>query len=99
MCLSLTHVPELYYSLFDHRYLESALYYKTLEGFVEASPQFALQLALLFRGTTPKSSQLVLEPLFNEDGESTVNVSALNIFGRIYQPGSKHHIPTLTLIY
>lgn len=74
------------YSLFDHRYLESALYYKTLEGFVEASPQFALQLALLFRGTTPKSSQLVLEPLFNEDGESTVNVSALNIFGRIYQP-------------
>ena len=37
------------YSLYDERYIKSALFFKTLEGFVEAGPQFALQLSLLIK--------------------------------------------------
>jgi len=50
------------YSLCDERYVKSALYFKTLQGFVEAGPQFALQLSLLIRGGWGPSSRAVLEP-------------------------------------
>ena len=39
------------------------MFFKTLEGFVEAGPQLALQLSLLFKGHWSQSSQMVLDPI------------------------------------
>ncbi len=52
-----------FFSLCDERYVKSALFFKTLQGFVEAGPQFALQLSLLFQGRWGESSKAVLEPI------------------------------------
>ena len=52
-----------FYSLCDERYAQSALFYKTLEGFIEAGPQFALQFSLLLRGHWSKSSNFVINPV------------------------------------
>ena len=49
-----------FYSLCDERYVQSALFYKTLEGFIEAGPQFALQFSLLLRGHWSQSSRIVI---------------------------------------
>ena len=48
------------FSLCDDRYVKSALFFKTLEGFIEAGPQFAFQLSLLLKGRWGESSKSVL---------------------------------------
>lgn len=51
------------YSLCDERYVRTAIFFKSLEGFVEAGPQLAFQLSLLLKGGWGNSSQLVIEPI------------------------------------
>ena len=57
---------ELSYSFCDERYVKTALFFKALEGFIEAGPQLALQLSLLFQGGWGMSSKLVMEPIMPE---------------------------------
>jgi len=49
------------YSCCDDRYLETAFFFKTMEGFLEAGPQLALQLSLLLQGSTSQSKQILWE--------------------------------------
>ena len=53
-------------SFCDERYVKTALFFKALEGFIEAGPQLALQLSLLFQGGWGMSSKLVMEPIMPE---------------------------------
>ena len=46
----------LIFSFFDERYVQTAIFFKTIEGFVEAGPQLALQLSLLLKGSWGESS-------------------------------------------
>ena len=64
------------------------MYFKTLEGFLEAGPQMALQLSLLFRGNGTQSSQLVLNPIFGPDDSAVVNIDNLEVLGRVYDEGN-----------
>lgn len=95
-------------SLCDSRYVRSALFFKTLEGFVEAGPQFALQLSLLLQGRWGESSQSVLEPIIDitmEDNEELTDQitttwmpllqeqnQSLKIFDRIYDQGDSFYL-------
>jgi len=81
------------YSLCDERYIKSALFFKTLEGFVEAGPQFALQLSLLIRGRWGPSSRAVLEPFI------PVTLQATN-FTFTPEDGSsgEEHLETTTIM-
>lgn len=54
------------YSFFDERYVQTAIFFKTIEGFVEAGPQLALQLSLLLKGSWAESSFLVIGPVLSE---------------------------------
>lgn len=65
-----------FYSLCDDRYVKSAVFFKTLEGFVEAGPQFALQLSLLLQGRWGESSVSVLEPIIPQ---LNISVETTNI--------------------
>jgi len=49
------------YSCCDDRYLETALFFKTMEGFMEAGPQLALQLSMLVQGATSQSKRILWE--------------------------------------
>ena len=66
------------FSLYDERYVQSALFYKTLEGFIEAGPQFALQFSLLLRGHWSESSRFVIHPVlpkhFHIEDETTTEM-------------------------
>ena len=42
------------------------MFFKTIEGFVEAGPQLALQLSLLLKGSWGESSFLVIGPILSE---------------------------------
>ena len=88
--------------------MRSALFFKTLEGFVEAGPQFALQLSLLLQGRWGESSQSVLEPIIDitmEDNEELTDQitttwmpllqeqnQSLKIFDRIYDQGDSFYL-------
>jgi len=50
------------YSLFDHRYIPTALFFKAMQGFLESGPQATLQLSLLFYGSSSRSKQMLIEP-------------------------------------
>ena len=92
-------VSSLTLSLCDRRYIRSALYFKTVEAFLEASPQLLLQLSLLFRGSFSRSSGLVLGPAVQPQAEDflihdqeplkneTLN-GTMEVFGRYYGEGA-----------
>ena len=67
-----------FFSFCDERYVQSALFYKTLEGFIEAGPQFALQFSLLLRGHWSQSSRFVIDPVipkhFQVEEETTTEI-------------------------
>ncbi len=77
--------------MFDPCYIRTAFYFKTLEGFVEAGPQLALQLSLLFRGNWTDSSMRAIEPYVGEGvlGVAAVPYRSLEVFGRHYQEGER----------
>jgi len=50
------------YSLFDHRYIPTALFFKAMQGFLESGPQATLQLSLLFFGSSSKSKHMLIDP-------------------------------------
>lgn len=75
-------------SFFDDRYLQSAMYFKTIEGFLEAGPQMTLQLSLLFRGNATQSSRLVLSPIFSPEDTNDAQVEDLEVLGRLYDEGN-----------
>ena len=49
-------------SLFDHRYIPTALFFKAMQGFLESGPQATLQLSLLFFGSSSKSKHMLIDP-------------------------------------
>ena len=68
------------FSFCDERYVKTALFFKALEGFIEAGPQLALQLSLLFQGGWGESSKLVMEPIMPEltfDNETDMTTTML----------------------
>ena len=73
------------YSLYDERYVKSALFFKTLEGFVEAGPQFALQFSLLLKGRWGESSKSVIDPII-----APITITPLNL----YEDETVDHITT-----
>ena len=50
------------FSLFDHRYIPTALFFKAMQGFLESGPQATLQLSLLFFGSSSKSKHMLIDP-------------------------------------
>ena len=46
----------------DQRYVPTALFFKSMQGFLESGPQATLQLSLLFHGYTSKSKQMLISP-------------------------------------
>ena len=81
-----------FFSLCDERYVQSALFYKTLEGFIEAGPQFALQFSLLLRGHWSQSSRFVIEPVipkhFQVEEETTTTEIITTILPSYYDDKS-----------
>ncbi|CAB4064982.1 unnamed protein product [Lepeophtheirus salmonis] len=71
------------YSLCDERYVKKALLFKTVEGFLEAGPQLALQLSLLFRGQVTETSLLALGDPFNLTTKNQDVI--LEMLGRTYE--------------
>ena len=90
------------FSLCDERYLRTAFYFKTIEGFLEAGPQVALQLSLLFRGNWTRSDQLALEPILPVTAINATDVipetDDLEVLGRVYDAG-KNLIQCLVIWY
>ena len=81
--------------MFDERYVRGAFFFKTIEGFLEASPMLILQLSLWFRQDWPRPSWRPWISTGQENNEiSAVPVGQngqeddFEIFGRIYNEGT-----------
>jgi hypothetical protein len=73
--------------LFDPCYARPALYFATLEGFLEASPQLVAQLALLLSGRASGAAMDVVG-VTSQVSNATDDVVVV-VFDREYQGGQQ----------
>jgi hypothetical protein len=68
--------------------VRTALYFKSLEGFLESAPQLVLQTSLLLKGLSTESGGLVLTSIgFSQSDGHGANVSSIEVLGRTYDQG------------
>jgi len=86
-----------FFSLFDPCYARPALYFATLEGFLEASPQLVAQLSLLVAGKASGAAMDVVG--FNKNVTNMTDDVVVVVFDREYQGGAKIDILIVSNIF